>query len=137
MRAAQGRGEHTVLVVDDEADNRETIAGMLSANGFTVATADCGAAALRLVERGEACDLLLVDFAMPDMSGAELAAAMRARRPSLPVVFFTGGAVEPIGGERWVLTKPFLMHTLIDTVRAAMDQVEAPATARRTDARVA
>ncbi len=57
---------------------------------------------------------------MPGMNGVELARAVRARRPSFPVVFFTGGDVESISGERWVLMKPFLMRTLIDTLRAAL-----------------
>ena len=64
--------------------------------------------------------LLLVDFAMPGMNGAELAQEVRARRPSIPVVFFTGGDGEWISGERWVLTKPFPSHTLTDTLRAAL-----------------
>jgi signal transduction histidine kinase len=117
---APAQRDHTVLLVDDEADNRETIAGMLSASGFVVVAADSGQAAIRLIEQGLECDLLLVDVAMPDMNGVDLAAAVRERWPSFPVVFFTGGDVEPIIGERWVLTKPFLMHTLIDTVSAAL-----------------
>ena len=64
-------------------------------------------------------DLLLVDFAMPGMNGIELARGSCA--PAIvPVVFFTGGDGEPIGGERWVLVKPFLGRTLIETLRAAL-----------------
>jgi len=111
----------SILVVDDEADCRETIAGMLSANGFSVVTADGGDAALRLVDQGLQYDLLLVDFAMPGMNGLELAQAIRVRRSSLPVVFFTGGDGERIGDERWVLMKPFLTRTLIETLRAALE----------------
>ena len=110
----------TILVVDDEAECRETISAMLVANGFAAVVADSGEAALRLVDGGLEFDLLLVDFAMPGMNGAELAREMRARRPSVPVVFFTGGDAEWISGERWVLTKPFLGRTLIDTLRAAL-----------------
>ena len=82
--------------------------------------AESGEAALRLVDSGLDFHLLLVDFAMPGMNGAELAQEIRARRPSLPVVFFTGGDGEWISGERWVLMKPFLSRTLIDTLRAAL-----------------
>ena len=112
--------DRTVLVVDDEADNRETVAAMLTASGFSVVAAGGGNEAIRLIDTGLICDLLLVDVAMPDMNGVELAEAVRERRPSCPVVFSTGGAVEPIIAERWVLTKPFLMQTLIDTVHAAL-----------------
>jgi signal transduction histidine kinase/CheY-like chemotaxis protein len=126
----------TVLVVDDEADNRETIAGMLSSNGFSVIAAESGSAAIRLIERGLECDLLLVDVAMPGMSGVDLAHAVRQRWPSFPVVFFTGGDTEPISGERWVLMKPFLMQTLIDTVRAALGLAQETDAARRSNTRV-
>ena len=57
---------------------------------------------------------------MPGMNGVELAQKVRARRPSVPVVFFTGGDTEWISGERWVLAKPFLSRTLIETLRAAL-----------------
>ena len=45
-----GSWDRTILVVDDEADCRETISAMLAANGFSVAVAESGGAALRLVE---------------------------------------------------------------------------------------
>jgi signal transduction histidine kinase len=121
----------SILVVDDEADCRETIAGMLSTSGFLVVTADGGNEALRLIEQGLEFDLLLVDFAMLGMNGLELAQAIRARRPSLPVVFFTGGDGERIAGERWVLIKPFLTRTLIETLRAALELGQEADVARR------
>ena len=122
----------TILVVDDEAECRDTISAMLAANGFSVALAESGEAALRLVDRGLEFHLLLVDFAMPAMNGAELAQEVRARRPSIPVVFFTGGDGEWISGERWVLTKPFPSHTLTDTLRAALGLAQETDSIRRT-----
>jgi signal transduction histidine kinase len=117
---AQLQWDRVILVVDDEADCRETIAGMLSANGFSVIVADSGGEALRLIERGLEFDLLLVDLAMPGMDGVELAQAVRARRAARPVVFFTGGDTEQVSDERWVLRKPFLTRTLVETLRAAL-----------------
>jgi len=110
----------TILVVDDEVECRDTISAMLAANGFAAIVAESGEAALHLVDAGTDFDLLLVDFAMPGINGAELAQEIRTRRPSVPVVFFTGGDGEYISGERWVLMKPFLGHTLTDTLRAAL-----------------
>jgi signal transduction histidine kinase len=110
----------TILVVDDEAECRDTISAMLAADGFSVALAESGEAALRRMDQGLEFHLLLVDFGMPGMNGAELAREVRSRRPSIPVVFFTGGDGEWISGERWVLTKPFRSHTLTDTLRAAL-----------------
>ena len=121
----------TILVVDDEAECRDTISAMLAANGFSVALAESGEAALRLVDQGLEFHLLLVDFAMPAMNGAELAREVRARRPSIPVVFFTGGDGEWISGERWVLTKPFPSHTLTDTLRAALGLAQQTNSIRR------
>jgi FixJ family two-component response regulator len=57
---------------------------------------------------------------MPGMDGVALAQAVRARRAALPVVFFTGGDTEQISDERWVLRKPFLTRTLVETLRAAL-----------------
>jgi signal transduction histidine kinase/CheY-like chemotaxis protein len=110
----------TILVVDDEVECRDTISAMLTANGFTAIVAESGEAALRLMDSGVEFHLLLVDFAMPGMDGAELAREIRVRRPSLPVVFITGGDAEWISGERWMLMKPFLSRTLTDTLRAAL-----------------
>jgi signal transduction histidine kinase len=129
--AAVANWNRTILVVDDEVECRETIAAMLSANGFTVATAESGGEAERLIERGLTFDLLLVDFAMPGMNGMELAEIVRARRPSVPVVFFTGGDGEWIAGERWVLMKPFLTRTLTETLRAALGLTQDTDAARR------
>jgi CheY-like chemotaxis protein len=130
--AAPAQRDSIVLLVDDEADSRETITGMVSANGFSVIAADSGGEAIRLIELGLKFDILLVDFAMPGMNGVELAHAVWARRPSFPVVFFTGGDVEPISGERWVLMKPFLTRTLIDTLHAALEQTQGTDPARRS-----
>ena len=110
----------TILVVDDEAECRETIAAMLSANGFSVVIAEDGSEALRKIDHGVAFDLLLVDYAMPGMNGIELAEAVRARRPTVPAVFVTGGDGDRISEERWVLMKPFLSRTLAETLRAAL-----------------
>jgi signal transduction histidine kinase/CheY-like chemotaxis protein len=132
---APAQGNRTVLVVDDEADCREMITAMLSSNGFSVVTAGSGDEAIRELDLGLKCDLLLVDFAMPGMNGVELAQAVWARRPSFPVVFFTGGHAERIAGERWVLMKPFRMRTLIDTLRAALGQTEGIDAARRSNTR--
>ena len=129
---APAQWDSIVLVVDDEADSRETITGMLSPNGFSVVAADSGSEAIRLIELGLKFDILLVDFAMPGMNGVELARAVWARRPSFPVVFFTGGDVEPISGERWVLMKPLVMRTLIDTLRAALGEAQGTDPARRS-----
>jgi signal transduction histidine kinase len=120
-----------ILVVDDEGACRDTVSAMLTHNGFAVAAAESGEAALRLLANGLDFDLLLVDFGMPGMSGIELAQQVRGRQPSVPVVFFTGGDTEWISGERWVLAKPFLSRTLMDTLHAALGLTGEPAATRQ------
>ncbi len=114
-----GARQRKVLVVDDEADYRDTIESLLASSGFTPVLAENAETALRLIDGGLEFHLLLVDVAMPGMDGVELTRKVRESRPSIPVVFLAGDD-EWISGERWVLMKPFLTRTLIDTVRAAL-----------------
>jgi signal transduction histidine kinase/CheY-like chemotaxis protein len=113
---------HTILLVDDEPECRETISDMLRTNGFLPIAVASGEDALRLVDRGVAFDLLLVDYTMPGMTGLELARQVRSRRPAAPVVFLTGGDGDWVSDERWVLTKPFLARSLVEIVNAALGQ---------------
>ena len=117
------RAGRTILVVDDEPECRATIADMLTTSGFAVTVAASGAEALGLLDREMRFDLLLADYAMPGMTGLELARTARARAgESLPVVFLTGGGDDDwLSEERWVLVKPFLTRGLLDVVEAALD----------------
>ena len=71
---------------------REVTAAMLRDLGYQVLEAGSGGAALDLLQREPAIDLLLVDFAMPGMSGADVARVRIEPRPALPAVFITGYA---------------------------------------------
>ena len=105
----------TVLVVDDDPDVRRFLAEMLEMLGYRVLLAADGEAGLRLLDADHA-DLLLVDFAMPGMNGAEVAQAARARYPALPIAFATGYAdttvLEAARDEAPVLRKPFALAEL-------------------------
>ena len=80
-----------MLVVDDDPPVREITASMLRTMGAEVVEAGSGGAALELLG-GDGFDLLVVDFAMPGMNGAELAAVCAKKWPNLPVLFVTGYA---------------------------------------------
>jgi signal transduction histidine kinase len=117
LAPATGR---TVLVVDDEAQVRALTSESLELLGYRVVQADSGPAALAALER-ETPDLMLFDYAMPGMSGAELAGLVRARWPDVPIVFASGhadtAAVErALGGQATILRKPFDMETLAQTI---------------------
>jgi len=112
-----------VLLVEDEPAVRETVAGMLTTIGFTTLVAGDGSAALQMMDAGHDFDLLLADLVMPGMDGVQLAEAVRARRPGMPVVLVTGyDDDQRASGERWVLAKPFLASRLAETLRAALRQ---------------
>jgi len=83
----------TLLVVDDVAENRDILERRLSKRGFSVATADSGAQALRILD-GQDVDLVLLDIMMPGMSGIEVLEKLRSTRSAdeLPVIMVTARA---------------------------------------------
>jgi CheY-like chemotaxis protein len=110
----------TILVVDDEGPVRALACEILELLGYQVLQADSGASALDLLETVQP-DLMLFDYAMPVMNGAELARRARERWPETPIVFASGYAdtaqVEAaLGGQAVILRKPFDMETLAQTI---------------------
>ncbi|MCU1375084.1 MAG: sensor hybrid histidine kinase [Actinomycetia bacterium] len=89
--APEGTGQRVLLVEDEEALRHGT-ARLLEAHGYVVVTAADGAAALEVFEQEDRIDVVVTDVVMPTMSGAQLARALAARRPALPVLFLSGYA---------------------------------------------
>ena len=86
-------GPWRLLLVDDDEDLRDITAQLLADMGYDVLQAAGGAAALALLDDGQIdVDLVLADFAMPGMNGAELRRRLHACRPGLRVVILTGHA---------------------------------------------
>jgi signal transduction histidine kinase len=81
----------TIALVDDDAQVRRSLADTLTSAGATVREAVDGAAGIELVN-GIRPDLLVVDFAMPGMTGADVVVQVREAQPDLPVVLVTGFA---------------------------------------------
>jgi CheY-like chemotaxis protein len=113
-----------VLVIDDDADMLRVISDSLELLGYRVAEATNGVTGLRLFDEFEP-DLLIVDFAMPGMNGAEVAKAARERRADMPIVFASGysdtEAIErAIGASARLLRKPFGIDDLKSAVAAAL-----------------
>ena len=75
----------TVLVVDDERNQREILGAILKSEGYTPLLASGGAEALRILER-EAVDLVITDLVMPGMTGEELIDAVLSRNPGMPIL---------------------------------------------------
>src|SRR5438046_3011973 len=80
----------TILVVDDEDDNREAMRRILTRDGYVVLTAAGPADALALCQDGTRVDLLLSDVVMPHASGPELMERLSALRPGLRVLYVSG-----------------------------------------------
>ncbi len=115
--SAQQRAALSVLVVDDDPVVREIICRMLENAGFRPRSSRSGREALELFER-ETFDLVLTDYAMPEMDGAEVARAIKRLRADCPVVLLTGrsavGLAPPLVGEAFnlILEKPITTEKL-------------------------
>jgi signal transduction histidine kinase/ActR/RegA family two-component response regulator len=114
-----------IVVIEDDAEVRRVIVESLEMAGHSVTAAADGVHGLALVDQVEP-ELLIVDYAMPMMNGAEVIKAVRARRPGLPVVLATGYAdmaeVGLVLGTKSILTKPFDIDELQRAVSLAMQQ---------------
>jgi signal transduction histidine kinase len=116
-RARAPRPGMVVLVVDDDEAVREVTQGVLDELGYVVLTAGSGAAALELFDSRGDIEAAILDFAMPGMNGGDVARALEARRPGMPLLFATGyasaAALADTPEDRIVL-KPFRPNELAD-----------------------
>ena len=128
--APRRRDGMVVLLVDDDTAVREITAEILREANFHVIEAGSGGAGLEALDRTEKVDVLLVDFAMPGMNGAEVAREAQQRRPGLPTLFVTGyadlEAIRSVGEER-IVAKPFQPARLFQAIDHVLGV--APATA--------
>src|SRR5690348_5840113 len=114
-----------VLVVDDEPSARSALKDLLSADGYSVETAEGGVAAMALAAERPP-DVVVTDLDMPNMGGMELLAKLRAQDPHLPVIVVTslqdlGTAVQAIrAGAEDYLTKPVDLDALSVGIERAL-----------------
>ena len=91
LRPSRGRGQETILVVEDESSLRELVVEILKWNGYQVHSASCGAEALEQWPAiRERVALLVTDMVMPGMLGRELAERLQRDKPSLRVIYTSG-----------------------------------------------
>jgi PAS domain S-box-containing protein len=117
----------TVLAVDDDSLVLLNTTAMLEDLGHKVIEADSGNTALDALRR-EKVDLVITDQAMPNMTGIELADAIRVEWPDMPLILATGYTELPSHTHQHLvkLSKPFRQRALID----AVDEVLARPTKR-------
>jgi PAS domain S-box-containing protein len=121
------RGTERVLLVEDDAQVRRAVLAQLNSLRYAVAEAPGGQAALDLLARGEAFDLLLSDVVMPGFDGPQVAKLAAGSAPAMKVLFMSGysenatinhGQIDPAVR---VLSKPFRRIDLARRVREALD----------------
>jgi CheY-like chemotaxis protein len=119
----------TILLVEDNPTARAALSDLLDVLGYGVLDAANGRAALRVLEtHADTVDLVLSDLALPGMGGVELAGAVRALRPGLPLLLVTGyslaGREEELaasGVAGW-LQKPFTLDQLAGKIAEVVSQ---------------
>ena len=111
-----------VMVVDDEESVRKVVRRILESEEYHVLEAPGGAEALKALDEGTHCDLLVADLAMPGMQGDEMARRFLAARPDLKVLYVSGftDLLFERGHSLWeqeaFLDKPFTPKGLTEAV---------------------
>ncbi|TMB03426.1 MAG: sigma-54-dependent Fis family transcriptional regulator [Deltaproteobacteria bacterium] len=117
----------TLLLVDDEPANLDSLERIFAREGYRTLRAESAAAALDLL-RGESVDVVLTDLMMPGLSGQELLKGVRAVAPEAEVVLMTAyGTVEAAvaamkDGAYDFLTKPLKRHGVLKSVAQALEK---------------
>ena len=113
-----------ILIVDDQADNRDMLSAMLEQEGYGTTQASGGMEAMDLIAR-EAPQLILLDVSMPDMDGYAVASLLKAdpKTAAIPIIMVTahtGRGARVVGlhaGVEEYLTKPVDAPELLLKVR--------------------
>jgi CheY-like chemotaxis protein len=110
-----------ILVVDDDALVRATISRSVAALGYEVREAESGRRAIAMIEESRPA-MVILDFMMPGLDGAETAREIGRIDEGLPVVFSTGHAAlralrSAAGEGASILEKPFTLDELDQLIR--------------------
>jgi CheY-like chemotaxis protein len=120
-------GNETILVVEDDAMVRGFAIKQLESLGYVTMAVANAAEALAIVDLKTEFDLLFTDLIMPGMTGNQLAAEIRTRRPALKALFTSGytensithhGRLDP---GVLLLTKPYRKSEMARMMRIALD----------------
>ena len=122
------KGNERILFVDDEKDLVDTGQEILECLGYLVTAETSSINALELFRtRPGAFDLVITDYTMPNMTGADLAKALMQIRPEIPVILCTGFS-ELISEEKSkrmgikaFMMKPFVMRKIAEIIRKVLD----------------
>jgi len=122
-RTADSRRAASVVVIDDDPDVRAFIVAALVEHGYRVEEAADGASGVALIQKMKP-DVVVLDYVMPGMSGAEAAAKILAARPGQPILFVSGYSetddIRRAAPKANLLAKPFRPDALDAAVRATL-----------------
>ncbi|GLW32558.1 hypothetical protein Areg01_54960 [Actinoplanes regularis] len=113
-----------VLIVEDQPDVAQLVQRLIAPAGYEISVATDALTAVTEVASGARPDLLITDVVMPTMTGPELAGALRAHQPDLPVLYMSGYTAASLGPQlhlddnSMLLEKPFTRSTLIGAIRS-------------------
>ena len=112
----------TLLFVDDDFLIGLSTTSLLEDLGHTVVKASSGPEALEVLRSGGPIDLMITDYAMPGMTGLELAEQARALRPELPILLATGYADLPTRPKFALprLSKPYQQQQLAEQIQSLL-----------------
>ncbi|MCP2727159.1 response regulator [Limnofasciculus baicalensis] len=121
----QSDNQLTILVVDDEAINRQVVTNHLSLHNYAIVHATNGIEALAMIEKGFKPDLILLDIMMPKMSGYQVCRLIREQFPAhqLPIIMLTAkNQVSDLvigleSGANDYLPKPILKNELLARIK--------------------
>ena len=112
-----------ILLIEDDADIREGVRLLLSAEGYEILEADCGEKGLKQLD--ESVDLVILDVMMPGISGIKTCEEIR-KKSYVPVLFLTAKSSESdkvmglmAGGDDYII-KPFSYAELLGRVKALL-----------------
>ncbi len=126
---------YRILIIDDEAGIRTSLAHLLEMEQAKVEQAQSGTEALHLMDKDvDAFDLVFLDMNMPEMSGAEVYAELKRRKTSAIIIFMSGyneqevnTSIRSLAGkpasEIIFLPKPFTYDRLIETIHQALKNI--------------
>lgn len=124
-----------ILLVDDEPSIRILLSAVLEANGFQVAVAEDGFAALRSM-RAKMPALVISDMRMPNMNGFELLAVIREKFPHLPTIAISGefvaDQVEGVLADVFLQKGGYTPPELVQTIKALLSKPAKERTHPRT-----
>ena len=123
----EGGRASRLLVVDDNADTRQSMKLLLERAGYEVEVAQNGARALE-VQRERSAQILITDIFMPELDGLETISRFRTEFPGVKIIAMTGGGIgfnrqnyllsADVAGADAVLSKPFEKSTLLQALQS-------------------